>query len=44
MVLDLKKPSGANWHALAALWPTLLSYIVNYLFIAIVWVNRKAVR
>jgi uncharacterized membrane protein len=40
MVLDLKKPSGANWHSLAALWPTLLSYIVSYLFIAIVWVNH----
>ena len=40
MVLDLKKPSGANWHSLASLWPTLLSYVVSYLFIAIVWVNH----
>jgi hypothetical protein len=45
MVLDLKKPSGANWHSLVSLWPVLISYIVSYLFIAIVWVNhhyRKA--
>ena len=40
MVLDLKKPSGANWHSLVSLWPILLSYIVSYLFIAIVWVNH----
>jgi uncharacterized membrane protein len=40
MVLDLKKPAGADWHSLATLWPVLLSYIVSYLFIAIVWINH----
>ena len=40
MVLDLKKPSGSDWHSLVVLWPTLLSYIDSYLFIAIVWVNH----
>ena len=40
MVLDLKKPSGADWHSMVSLWPTLLSYMVSYLFIAIVWVNH----
>jgi uncharacterized membrane protein len=40
MVLDLKKPADDNWNSLVALWPTLLSYIVSYLFIAIVWVNH----
>lgn len=37
---DLKKPSGASLHSLVTLWPTLLSYIVSYWFIAIVWINH----
>jgi uncharacterized membrane protein len=39
-VLDLKKPPAADWHSLFSLWPVLISYIVSYLFIAIVWVNH----
>ena len=40
MVLELKKPESAEFSALVELWPTWLSYIVSYLFIAIVWVNH----
>ena len=40
MVLDLKPPAEATLKALLPLWPTLLSYAVSYLFIAIIWVNH----
>jgi uncharacterized membrane protein len=40
MVLDLKKPESATFKALGHLWPTWVSYIASYLFIAIVWVNH----
>ena len=38
LVLELKPPSVATFRALLPLWPTGLSYVVGYLFIAIVWV------
>lgn len=40
MVLDLKKPEEPTFAALGRLWPTWISYLVSYLFIAIVWVNH----
>ena len=40
MILELKKPEAATFHALFALWPTWLSYGVSYVFIAIVWINH----
>lgn len=40
MVLELRPPRQASFSALLALWPTMLSYAVSYLFIAIVWVNH----
>jgi uncharacterized membrane protein len=40
MVLDFKKPEDATFSALGRLWPTWVSYLVSYLFIAIVWVNH----
>lgn len=40
MVLDLKPPDRATFAALWTLWPTALSYLVSYIFIAIVWVNH----
>lgn len=40
MVLDLKPPTEPTLHALLPLWPTFLSYVVSYLFIAIIWVNH----
>ncbi|HEY4210242.1 MAG TPA: TMEM175 family protein [Steroidobacteraceae bacterium] len=40
MVLDLKAPEDPKLTAILALWPTLLSYVVSYLFIAIIWINH----
>jgi uncharacterized membrane protein len=40
MILELKKPESATFHALFELWPTWLGYGVSYLFIAIVWINH----
>ncbi len=40
LVLKLKPPSADSFSALLPLWPTGLSYVVRYLFIAIVWVNH----
>jgi uncharacterized membrane protein len=40
MVLELKAPEQASFAALASLWPTVLSYAVSYLFIAIIWINH----
>jgi TMEM175 potassium channel family protein len=40
LVLKLKPPSTHNFGALLTQWPTGLSYVVSYVFIAIVWVNH----
>lgn len=40
LVLELKPPGSHGFRALLPLWPTGLSYVVSYLFIAIVWVNH----
>jgi uncharacterized membrane protein len=40
MVLDLKAPEHPTFRALWPLWPTALSYLVSYTFIAIVWLNH----
>lgn len=40
LVLELKPPSTHGFSALLPLWPTGLSYVASYLFIAIVWVNH----
>jgi uncharacterized membrane protein len=40
LVLELKPPSAHTFSALLPLWPTGLSYVISYLFIAIVWVNH----
>jgi uncharacterized membrane protein len=40
LVLELRPPSAHSFRALLPLWPTGLSYVVSYLFIAIVWVNH----
>jgi len=40
MVLDLKPPAKATLSALLPLWPTVLSYAVSYLFVAIIWINH----
>jgi len=40
MVLELKAPEQAAFSALWPLWPTVISYVVSYLFIAIIWINH----
>jgi uncharacterized membrane protein len=40
MVLELKAPGERSFSALVPLWPTVISYVVSYLFIAIIWVNH----
>jgi len=40
MVLELKAPEEAAASALVPLWPTILSYAMSYLFIAIIWINH----
>jgi uncharacterized membrane protein len=40
MVLELKPPDGSRLADLLPLWPTAISYVVSYLFIAIIWVNH----
>ena len=40
MVLELKAPDEPAFSALWPLWPTAISYMVSYLFIAIIWINH----
>ena len=40
MILELKPPSHPTFNALLEEWPTWLSYLVSYIFIAIVWINH----
>jgi uncharacterized membrane protein len=40
LVLELRPPEHPTFNALLSLWPTWLSYVVSYLFIAIVWTNH----
>ncbi len=40
LVLELRPPAQPSFAALLAEWPTLLSYAVSYVFIAIVWINH----
>lgn len=41
MVFQLKPPDDSGFSALFALWPTGLSYVISYCFIAIVWLNHN---
>src|SRR5215471_19144989 len=40
MVLELKAPEQASFSDLWPLWPTVISYALSYLFIAIIWINH----
>ena len=40
MVLELRVPHAPTLAALAHLWPTLLSYLLSYVFIGIYWNNH----
>jgi uncharacterized membrane protein len=40
MVLELHPPKSASIGALAGLWATVVSYVVSYVFVAIIWINH----
>src|SRR5215475_8333227 len=40
LVLELRAPAEKTLPALLALWPTVISYAMSYLFIAIIWINH----
>ena len=40
MVLEFKVPHGSDVAALAPLWPTLVSYVLSFVFLAIYWNNH----
>jgi uncharacterized membrane protein len=39
-VLELHPPASARIEALLSLWPTAVSYLVSYVFVAIIWINH----
>jgi len=40
MVLELKVPHGADWTALKSVGPSLLTYILSFVYLAIYWNNH----
>jgi uncharacterized membrane protein len=40
MVLELKIPHGADWAALKTLTPSLVSYVLSFVYVAIYWNNH----
>jgi uncharacterized membrane protein len=40
MVLELKIPHGADWSALSTVAPSLLSYVMSFIYLAIYWNNH----
>lgn len=40
MVLELKVPHQPTWAALLGVWPTLLSYLLSFIFVGIYWNNH----
>ena len=40
MVLELKAPHEASWHALVQNWPIILSYILSFIYVGIYWNNH----
>lgn len=40
MVLELKVPHDASWHALAGIWPVFLSYVFSFINLGIYWGNH----
>jgi uncharacterized membrane protein len=40
MVLELKVPHGADWHALRPLVPVFLTYVMSFIYLAIYWNNH----
>jgi uncharacterized membrane protein len=39
-VLELRPPASDRIGALLSLWPTAVSYLVSYVFVAIIWINH----
>jgi uncharacterized membrane protein len=40
MALELRPPTSPTWAGLLGLWPTVVSYVVSYAFVAIIWMNH----
>src|SRR5438270_8273245 len=40
MVLELKIQQGTDWQALQPILPTLLSYVLSFIFLGIYWNNH----
>jgi uncharacterized membrane protein len=40
MVLEMKVPHTADWHALVELSPVLLTYVLSYVYLGIYWNNH----
>ncbi len=40
LVLELKTPHGADWHALEPLLPVFLAYVLSFIFVGIYWNNH----
>src|SRR3546814_10081610 len=40
MVLELKVPHGSRFASLHELWPTLLSYVLRFVYVGIYWNNH----
>jgi len=40
MVLELRLPNGSSYAALRAIFPSLLAYVLSFVFVGIYWVNH----
>jgi uncharacterized membrane protein len=40
MVLELRTPGGHEWSDLTKLWPTLLAYLISFIYVGIYWNNH----
>jgi len=40
MVLELRLPDGSTFASLRTVWPSLLAYVLSFVYIAIYWVNH----
>jgi uncharacterized membrane protein len=40
MVLELNLPEGSSYTALGRVWPSLVAYVLSFVYVAIYWVNH----
>ena len=40
MVLELRIPEGADWHALQPIVPVFITYVLSFVFLGIYWNNH----